>query len=47
VQDSLSKQEPEIGDASDIANQIAVLLSNSVLLRSYETMMQEYEDSLA
>ena len=29
-----------------MANQIAALLQNSTLLRSYETMMQQYEDSL-
>jgi len=48
VQDQLQQQapEPELGEPSDMANQIAALLQNSTLLRSYETMMQQYEDSL-
>lgn len=29
-----------------MANQIATLLQNSTLLRSYETLMQQYEDQL-
>lgn len=38
--------EAEIGEATDMANQIATLLQNSTLLKSYETLMQQYEDSM-
>ena len=48
VQDTLALNEPapDNGDPTDMQNQIAALLQNSTLLRSYENMMQQYEDSL-
>jgi hypothetical protein len=47
VQDQLHEAaEPELGEPSDMTNQIASLLQNSTLLRSYETLMQQYEESL-
>ena len=46
AQDLLNKDKAENADPNDMQNQIAQLLQNSTLLRSYESVIQGFEEQL-